>query len=91
LRLYLALQVLAILLIPLWQMIYPTASQTRKVFGIAVGLYVLAKIAETLDVVILTYTSFVSGHTIKHLLASAAAALIIWNWLSARSAFRKSK
>jgi hypothetical protein len=89
LRLYLALQLLAILLIPLWQTIYPTASQTRIIFAIAVGLYVVAKIAESLDAVILTYTGFISGHTIKHLLASAAAALIIWNWLSATSALKK--
>lgn len=88
LRLYLALQLLAILLIPLWQMIYPTMHQTRWVFAIAIGMYVMAKVAEVLDVAILSHTGFMSGHTIKHLLASAAAALITWNWLSARCMLR---
>ncbi|MBC3832192.1 hypothetical protein H8K33_11770 [Undibacterium amnicola] len=84
LRLYLVLQLLAIVLIPLWQMTYPTMRQTRWVFAIAIGMYVSAKVAEILDVAILSHTGFISGHTIKHLLASGAAALIIWNWLSAK-------
>jgi hypothetical protein len=81
LRPYLALQVLAILLIPIWQTIYSTPRQTRWVYAFAIGLYVLAKIAETYDAAILLQTGFISGHTIKHLLASGAAAVIIWHWL----------
>jgi hypothetical protein len=41
----------------------------------------LAKITETHDAAILLQTGFISGHTVKHLLASGAAAVIIWHWL----------
>lgn len=80
LRLYLALQILAIVLIPLWQTIYPTCRQTRLTFAIALCLYVLAKIAEILDPEIFILTTVMSGHTLKHLLAGVAAALIMWHW-----------
>lgn len=85
LRPYLGLQLLAILLIPMWQHLYPTARRTRWVFLCAVCLYVCAKATEILDAEILHLTGFISGHTMKHLLASAAAGLICWNWLRTKS------
>ncbi len=85
LRPYLGLQLLAILLVPMWQHLYPTARRTRWVFLCAVSLYVCAKATEILDAEILHLTGFISGHTLKHLLASAAAGLICWNWLRTKS------
>jgi uncharacterized membrane protein len=81
LRPYLALQLLAILLIPLWQGIYAAPKRTRWIYAAAIACYVLAKVCEIADALILSHTGWISGHTIKHLLASAAAALIIWHWL----------
>ncbi|MFA9274453.1 MAG: hypothetical protein ACEQSE_06200 [Candidatus Aquirickettsiella gammari] len=80
LRLYLGLQVAAIVLIPLWQWIYAVARLQRILFGIAIAAYVLAKLAEIGDAAILTYTGFISGHSIKHLLAAGAAGLIFYAW-----------
>lgn len=46
----------------------------------AFGLYVAAKLCETLDHQTLAATGFVSGHTIKHLLAALAPALWFALW-----------
>ena len=78
LRPYLLLQGLSLLLIPLWQAIYRAPRTDRIAFAAAMGLYVLAKIAEVLDHEIATTLGFVSGHTLKHLIATAATAAVVW-------------
>ncbi|MBC3874086.1 hypothetical protein [Undibacterium flavidum] len=80
LRLYLGLQVAAIVLVPLWQFIYPVARSQRILFGLAIAGYVLAKLAEIGDAAILVHTGMISGHSIKHLLAAVAAGLILYAW-----------
>lgn len=81
LRLYLGLQAMSILLIPIWQWIYQVPTRTRGIFAIAIAAYVVAKITETYDAAILSHSVGISGHTIKHILASGAAALIIGNYV----------
>lgn len=76
LRIYLLMQGLPLLLIPLWQYLHGSTNADRRMFGIAIALYVLAKIAELHDHEILTLSGFISGHTLKHLIATAAAAMI---------------
>ncbi len=78
LRPYLLLQVLPLILIPLWQSIYRAPRADRMAFAVAMGLYVLAKIAEVLDHQIASTFGFVSGHTLKHLLATMATAAVVW-------------
>jgi hypothetical protein len=78
LRPYLLLQALALLLIPLWQAIYRAPRTDRIAFAAAMGLYVLAKVAEVFDHEIATALGFVSGHTLKHLIATAATAAVVW-------------
>lgn len=79
LRPYLLLQILPILLIPLWQIIYKAVVQDRLWFATALLLYVLAKLAEVNDHALLALTGEVlSGHTLKHLLATAAAAALVY-------------
>ena len=78
LRLYLLLQILPIVLIPLWQAIYQSPARDRFWFGAAFLLYVLAKLAELSDHEFLAMShGLVSGHTLKHLLATAAAAALV--------------
>ncbi|SBT11145.1 conserved membrane hypothetical protein [Candidatus Propionivibrio aalborgensis] len=79
LRPYLLLQGLPILLIPLWQWIYDMPRHDRRVFAGALLLYVIAKLAEIGDHQIATATGAFTGHTLKHLLATGAAALIVAN------------
>jgi hypothetical protein len=73
LRPYLLLQAAPLLLIPVWQTIHGPARDDRLCFGLALALYVLAKIAELHDHEIHVLSGQISGHTIKHLAAAAAA------------------
>lgn len=77
LRPYLLLQGLPILLIPLWQWIYRAPGADRLAFGGALALYVVAKFAELYDHEIAAVSGALTGHTLKHLLATAAAALVV--------------
>jgi hypothetical protein len=67
LRPYLLLQGLPVVLIPMWQ---------TMAFGIAILLYIAAKVAELHDHQLLAMLGLMSGHTLKHLLATAAAAVM---------------
>lgn len=79
LRPYLLLQILPIMLIPLWQAIHHSPMPDRLWFGAALLLYVLAKLAEANDHSLLTATNqLISGHTLKHLLATIAAAALVY-------------
>ena len=77
LRAYALLQIAPLVLIPLWQAIYRTPRAERLAFAAAIACYVLAKLAELRDQQVLDALGFVSGHTLKHLLATAAAAFVI--------------
>jgi hypothetical protein len=77
LRPYLLMQGLPLVLIPLWQFIYGAPRRDKLAFGIALALYVFAKLAELSDHALLDALGVVSGHTIKHLLATAAAAVLV--------------
>ena len=50
----------------------------RISFATAMVLYILAKLAEVLDHEIANAFGFVTGHTLKHLIATAATAAIVW-------------
>jgi len=56
--------------------------QLAKLLAISLGLYVVAKIAETFDAGVYRLSAHaVSGHTLKHLLAAASAAVLLaWQW-----------
>ena len=77
LRPYLLLQGLPIILIPLWQRIYQAPAADRLAFGGALAIYVVAKLAEVNDHAIAAVLDPVTGHSLKHLLATGAAALIV--------------
>jgi hypothetical protein len=85
LRPYLLLQGAPLLLVPLWQAGYGSPRADRVAFGIAIALYVAAKIVELNDAAIFAALGFVSGHTIKHLLAVVAAAVIAANLAARRN------
>jgi hypothetical protein len=77
LRPYLVVQVLPMVLGPLWQAIYRAPRRDRAALGIAILLYLCARLAEVLDHPLLALTGAISGHTLKHLLATAAAAVLV--------------
>lgn len=73
LRPYLLIQLAPLVLIPLlqWQSAAPMAQ--RRAFGLAIALYVLAKLCEVGDQALFEALGFISGHTLKHILATLAA------------------
>ncbi len=93
LRFYLLLQAAPLVMVPLWQWLYDDwqvdARRDRSAFGLALLLYVAAKVAELYDHAIAEALGALTGHTLKHLLAAAAAALIVHR-LAARVEYRRT-
>ena len=54
---------------------FPPARISRRAVWIALGCYALAKLAEYLDGALFELTGWVSGHSLKHLLAALA---VVW-------------
>ena len=77
LRPYLLLQVLPIVLIPLWQWLHGRPRGERLAFACALGLYLVGRCAELLDHQIAALLGPLSGHTLKHLLSSVATAVVV--------------
>jgi hypothetical protein len=77
LRPYLYLQAVLIVLVPGWQAVYRAPRRERIAFGLAILLYALAKVFELVDHAVFGVLGFMSGHTIKHLLSTAASAAVI--------------
>jgi hypothetical protein len=84
LRPYLLIQLAPLVLIPLvqWQSNAPMAQ--RRAFGLAIVLYVLAKLCEIGDRTLFDALSFISGHTLKHILATLAAFTLASQFAGAR-------
>jgi hypothetical protein len=60
-------------------MLYKSPLADRWWFGTALLLYILAKLAESNDHALLAMSNMlISGHTLKHLLATAAAAALVY-------------
>jgi hypothetical protein len=76
LRPYLLLQFLPMVLLPLLQWQHEAPMAERLATGGAMALYLLAKLCELADHAIFHGLVVISGHTIKHLLATLAAALL---------------
>jgi len=84
LRPYAVAQFLPMLLIPLMLVLLPGRRPVAPLVA-GVAVYAVGKLAEVTDRGILAFGGMISGHTLKHLLAAAAAALIV-RWLAPRQA-----
>jgi hypothetical protein len=77
LRLYAVVQFLPLILLPLILILFKAArSYSVPVWSLA-AMYVLSKILEHFDQSVYAVTGFVSGHTLKHVLAAAGTGCII--------------
>jgi hypothetical protein len=78
LRLYLWVQLIPLLCIPVLMLIFHSRYTHQWMLLIALGWYVLAKLAEIYDLAMFTVTQgLISGHTIKHMLAAAGCYSIL--------------
>jgi hypothetical protein len=82
LRLYYWVQLAPLVSIPLLLVLFPARYTHRHYLAYALGLYVLAKVAEVGDTRIFENTGhLLSGHTLKHLLAAfALVAILLMLW-----------
>jgi MFS-type transporter involved in bile tolerance (Atg22 family) len=76
LRPYALVQGLPLVLIPVWHAVYAAPRDERLAFAAAILLYVAAKAAELNDEALFSALGRLSGHTVKHLLATASSAII---------------
>ena len=77
LRPYVLVQFLPLVLIPLTLILYGTKYLRAGFLWATLGAYFLAKMAEHYDPVLYNLTGVLSGHSIKHLLASLAAFCVV--------------
>jgi hypothetical protein len=73
---YLLFQAAPVVLVPFWQASARSSPRERWLFALAILLYALAKAAEMADRAVLDALG-VSGHTLKHLFAAAAAFALV--------------
>ena len=78
LRPYAVVQFLPMVLIPLTILLYNTRSDLGRYLWWMIGFYVAAKIAEQLDDTLFALGGALSGHSLKHLLASLAPASLLY-------------
>jgi hypothetical protein len=78
LRPYALVQYYPVVALGLLLLLYPARFTLGSVMWGVGGFYALAKAFELADEKILRSTGFVSGHTLKHLAAAAAAALVLF-------------
>lgn len=77
LRLYILVQFLPMVLIPLALALFPARwLRARDLLGV-LGWYALSKLFEALDAPIFALAGIVSGHTLKHLAAATATAWLL--------------
>ena len=89
LRPYVLVQFFPLIAIPLLLLLCRPRYSHGWVYLAVLGLYALAKVAELADVAILRATGWVSGHTLKHLLAAASVGTLA-SMLASRRALTSS-
>ena len=78
LRFYLWIQVVPLISIPVLVLLFPPGYSHQGLLAVALGWYVLSKIAEFSDGAIFSLTNeMVSGHTLKHVLAALACFTVL--------------
>lgn len=83
LRLYGVVQVFPALLIVALPLVFRPRNTGHALLALVLVFYAIAKLCEVYDVEIYRLLYFVSGHTLKHIVAAVAAAAV-WLWLARR-------
>jgi len=85
LRLYVLVQFLPLLLLPVVLLLYNRPGQERGYLLAALAIYIVSKLAEYYDRAVFGWTGeIISGHSLKHLLA-ATALLVVYGMLRRRT------
>jgi hypothetical protein len=78
LRPYAVVQFLPMILIPVILLAYPSRFSLQGTYWGMIALYALSKIFEYFDFAVFEAGSLLSGHSIKHVVAAAAPALLLY-------------
>lgn len=78
LRPYAIVQFLPMLLVPITLLIFPSRSDLGRYIWLMIGFYLAAKLFELFDDDIYAAGELVSGHSIKHVVASLAPASLLY-------------
>jgi hypothetical protein len=79
LRLYVLVQFLPLLLLPVVLLLYNRPGQDRGYLLAALAIYIVSKLAEYYDRAVFGWTGeIISGHSLKHLLAALALLVVYW-------------
>jgi hypothetical protein len=84
LRPYVLVQFLPMLLLPLILLLWRSAFESSGALWALIGLYVLAKLFEVGDAAIFAAGGVISGHSLKHLAAAVAMAMLLQALLTRR-------
>lgn len=77
LRLYALVQFYPLLLIPVILIFFKSRYTQVNFYWVLIIIYGLSKVFEYFDAAIFEYSNFISGHTIKHILAAMAVGLLL--------------
>lgn len=75
LRPYALFQFMPMLLIPLVLLLYPSRYDRTAFLWWVIAMYALAKVCEIFDAAFFAMTGFISGHSLKHVIAALAMAV----------------
>jgi hypothetical protein len=78
LRPYAVIQFLPMLIVPAVLLLFRSSTVSSLYFWIIIGLYLLAKVFENLDAVVFGLGNWMSGHTLKHLVAGLAPLVLVY-------------
>ena len=84
LRPYAIVQFLPMLLIPLILLMYRSVFNRVNFFWLVIALYVLSKLFEYFDFNVYGFGEFISGHSLKHVVAAVAALVLLYGFYSRR-------
>ncbi len=88
LRPYAIVQFLPMLLIPIVITIYRARSDLGRYLWWMIGFYASAKLFEWVDISLYEFGNLISGHSIKHLIASLAPLSLVFGLMKRRERLR---
>lgn len=77
LRFYILVQFLPIILIPIILLCFQSRFDHTKAYWILILIYIAAKILEHFDAEVFSALGFISGHSLKHIIAAAGLYLLV--------------
>ncbi len=89
LRFYVLIQFLPLVLIPLILVLFTPKHDNTFFYWAIMAVYILAKVFESADQKVFSTTHYISGHSLKHLMASLAPLIYLWKLVKEKKGFNR--